>query len=88
MRNNKLLKLVGAASKPLGCMTDALGNATASFEVLQRQLGECATMVEALQTTIEPTDTSTSLQMSSLMVNQVAIWFLVIFFFVLLFFLV
>lgn len=61
-------------------MTDALGNATASFEVLQRQLGECATMVEALQTTIEPTDTSTSLQMSSLMVNQVAIWFLVIFF--------
>lgn len=62
--------------KPLGCMTDALASATASFEVLQRQLGECAMLVEALQKSLETTDSSASLPMSAMMVNE-AICFLV-----------
>ncbi|XP_059614503.1 oxysterol-binding protein-related protein 1 isoform X2 [Phlebotomus argentipes] len=53
--------------KPLGCMADALASATASFEVLQRQLGECAMLVEALQKSLETTDSSASLPMSAMM---------------------
>lgn len=64
--------------KPLGCMSDALSSATASFEVLQRQLGECAQLIEALQKSVEGINSS-SLQMSALMVNQCALYFLVIF---------
>lgn len=67
-------------AKPLGCMTDALGSATASFEVLQRQLGECATMVEALQKSLDVNDSSSSLPISALMVNQTIFCYLVIYF--------
>jgi len=58
-------------------MTDALASATASFEVLQRQLGECATIVEALQKSVG----ETSLPMSAVMVGQHAIGFLVNYYF-------
>jgi hypothetical protein len=69
----------GMARKPLGCMTEALGSATASYEVLQRQLGDCTTIVEALQKTHETTKTmgSSSLQTTALMVNETVVWFLV-----------
>lgn len=67
---------LSSSSKPLGCMTDALGSATASFEVLQRQLGECATMVEVLQKSMDISDSS-SLPMSALMVNECVFTFLV-----------
>lgn len=36
-------------AKPLGCMSDALASASASFEVLQRQLNDCTNNVEQLQ---------------------------------------
>jgi hypothetical protein len=64
-------------------MTDALGSATASYEVLQRQLGDCTTIVEALQKTHETTKTSgsSSLQTTALMVNQSVFCFLVCIFF-------
>lgn len=64
--------------KPLGCMTDALGSASASFEVLQRQLGECAVMVEALQKSMDSADCSSGLPVSALMVGHVQLNYLVI----------
>lgn len=64
--------------KPLGCMTDALGSASASFEVLQRQMGECAMMVEALQKSMDSSDCSSGLPVSALMVGHVQLSFLVI----------
>lgn len=64
--------------KPLGCMTDALGSASASFEVLQRQMGDCATMVEALQKSMDSSDCSSGLPVSALMVGQVQMSYLVI----------
>lgn len=67
--------------KPLGCMTDALGSASASFEVLQRQLGECAMMVEALQKSMDSADCSSGLPVSALMVGHVQLNFLVIIYF-------
>lgn len=36
-------------AKPLGCMSDALASASASFEVLQKQLSDCTNNVEQLQ---------------------------------------
>lgn len=71
--------------KPLGCMTDALGSASASFEVLQRQLGECAVMVEALQKSMDSADCSSGLPVSALMVGHVQLNYLVIIVFSLLF---
>lgn len=60
-------------AKPLGCMTDALSSASASFEVLQRQLSECVNSVDALQKTINPsiplTSPTSSASVTSLMVS-------------------
>lgn len=67
-----------AMSKPLGCMSDALSSATASFEVLQRQLGDCATIVEALQKSMESVESS--LPLSTMMVGHIQIYYLVIYF--------
>lgn len=64
--------------KPLGCMTDALGSASAGFEVLQRQMGECAVMVEALQKSMDSADCSAGLPVSALMVGHVQLNYLVI----------
>lgn len=58
-------------------MSDALASATASFEVLQRQLGDCATIVEALQKSMDVQ--SSSLPMSTMMVGNVFQSYLVIF---------
>lgn len=44
-----ILRALVTKAKPLGCMTDALASATASFEVLQRQLSDCTNNVEQLQ---------------------------------------
>lgn len=73
-------------AKPLGCMKDALGSATASFEVMQRQLGECATMVEALQKSMDASDSTSSFPKSTLMVNHSVFSFLVIILFLIFFF--
>lgn len=69
----------GSALKPLGCMSDALASATASFEVLQRQLGDCATIVEALHASMDVQ--SSSLPLSTMMVGMVSLSYLVIFIF-------
>lgn len=77
--NNYLVILsLATRMKPLGCMTDALGSASASFEVLQRQLGECAVMVEALQKSMDSADCSSGLPVSALMVGHVQLNYLVI----------
>lgn len=60
-------------------MSDALASATASFEVLQRQLGDCATIVEALHKSMDAQ--SASLPLSTMMVGNVSLSYLVIFFF-------
>lgn len=60
-------------------MSDALASATASFEVLQRQLGDCATIVEALQKSMDAQ--SSSLPISTMMVGKVLQSYLVIFLF-------
>lgn len=44
-----LLIAIVTKAKPLGCMSDALASASASFEVLQRQLNDCTNNVEQLQ---------------------------------------
>lgn len=62
-------------------MSDALASATASFEVLQRQLGDCATIVEALQKSMDAQ--SSSLPMSTMMVGKILQSYLVILYFIL-----
>lgn len=57
-------------------MSDALASATASFEVLQRQLGDCATIVEALHASLDVQ--SSSLPLSTMMVGKVSLSYLVI----------
>lgn len=58
-------------------MSDALGSATASFEVMQRQLGDCATIVEALNRSLD--SQHASLQLSSMTVGHILTSYLVIF---------
>ncbi|XP_037911232.1 oxysterol-binding protein-related protein 1 isoform X2 [Hermetia illucens] len=65
-----------AIAKPLGCMADALSSATASYEVLQRQLGECATIIEALQKSFDCKDDSPNLPTSALMVGNFGLAYL------------
>lgn len=60
-------------------MSDALASATASFEVLQRQLGDCATIVEALHASMDVQ--SSSLPLSTMMVGKISLSFLVIYIF-------
>lgn len=52
-------------AKPLGCMTDSLGSASASLEVLQRQLSDCTNSVEVLQRTMQPSDNRANVTLSS-----------------------
>lgn len=61
-------------AKPLGCMTDALSSASASFEVLQRQLSECVNSVDLLQKTVKPSkslaSSTSSASVTTLMVES------------------
>lgn len=59
-------------AKPLGCMNDALSSASASFEVLQRQLSDCVTAVDMLQKTIKPSRSVAS-SMSSASVTTLVV---------------
>lgn len=52
--------LTAMQAKPLGSMTDSLSSASASFEVLQRQLSECINSVDVLQKTVKPSNSVAS----------------------------
>lgn len=68
-------------AKPLGCMSDALASASASFEVLQKQLSDCTNNVEQLQRNVasnKPIDAVTlSASVASLMVRDIEMSYLV-----------
>lgn len=46
-------------------MSDALASATASFEVIQRQLSDCVNTVEMLQRTVNSSNTMTNTTLSA-----------------------
>lgn len=74
-----------AKAKPLGCMSDALSSASASFEVLQRQLNDCTNSVDQMQRTMQSPkasmDSAQASSITSLMVREIESGFWVIFFF-------
>lgn len=83
---NKLIVFSVTKAKPLGCMSDALASASASFEVLQRQLSDCTNNVEQLQQNITLSRTSANSPMlpaslTTLMVRDIELSYLVIFVF-------
>lgn len=67
-------------------MSDALASASASFEVLQRQLNDCTNNVEQLQRVAMPSRTNdgaaVSASVTALMVRNIEMLYLVNFFFV------
>lgn len=71
-------------AKPLGCMSDALASASASFEVLQRQLSDCTNNVEQLQTQFQSSKTADGAtlpaSLTTLMVRNIEMSYLVNFF--------
>lgn len=74
-------------AKPLGCMSDALSSASASFEVLQRQLNDCTNAVEQLQRVVSPSKVSDqytatlSTSITAMMVSKIEMSYLVNFYF-------
>lgn len=73
-------------AKPLGCMSDALASASASFEVLQRQLGDCTNNVEQLQQNMTLSKSSADsptvpASLTTLMVRNIEMSYLVNFYF-------
>lgn len=66
-------------------MSDALASASASFEVLQRQLNDCTNNVEQLQRVAMPSRTNdgaaVSASVTALMVRNIEMLYLVNFFF-------
>lgn len=68
-------------AKPLGCMSDALASASASFEVLQRQLNDCTNAVEQLQRVVTPSKgmdhPTLSTSVTAMMVRKVEMSYLV-----------
>lgn len=68
-------------AKPLGCMSDALASASASFEVLQKQLNDCTNNVEQLQRSVASTksvdNVTLSASVAALMVRNIEMSYLV-----------